>query len=90
MYHLSVQYRMTTDRLVPTLAVAALLVLAGCTSGPLGESGTTTPSPSDETPTASAPATDAASVPVDDSVTVENGTLPVNATLTFKIGRAHV
>ncbi|MBX0286222.1 hypothetical protein EGH22_07775 [Halomicroarcula sp. F28] len=74
---------MSTDRLVPTLAVAALLVLAGCTGGPLGESGTTTASPSDETPTTSPTPSESASVPVDDSVTVENGTLPVNATLTF-------
>jgi len=74
---------MSADRLVPTLAVVALLVLAGCAGVPLGESDTTTASPSTDTPTTPSPASESASVTVDDTVTVENGTLPVNATLTF-------
>jgi len=36
---------MATDRLVPTLAVAALLVLAGCAGGPAGDVSNTTASP---------------------------------------------
>ncbi|MBX0302289.1 hypothetical protein [Haloarcula salinisoli] len=74
---------MSTGELVPTLAVVTLLVLAGCAGVPLGESDTTTASPSNESPTASPTPTGPASVTVDDAVTVENGTLPVNATLTF-------
>ncbi|WP_276251570.1 hypothetical protein [Haloarcula rara] len=74
---------MSTGRLVPALAVVALLVLAGCVGVPLGESDTTTASPSNETPTASPTPSESASVTVDDAVTVENGTLPVNETLTF-------
>lgn len=75
-----------TDRLVP-VAVALLLVLAGCGSGPAdpttgtGEQATTTaetrPTTPGETVTAGGPTT------VAYPVTVENGTLPVNATLTF-------
>ncbi|MDS0281033.1 hypothetical protein [Haloarcula onubensis] len=89
---------MAADRLVPTLAVAALLVLAGCAGGPAGGSGDTTESPTTPTGTPSAPTptpgqptdigesngTDTApSGAVDDAVTVENGTLPADATLTF-------
>jgi len=116
---------MSAARLFPTLAVVALLVLAGCASGPAGQSNNTTASPTttgtdgpqEATPTADGPGVDtdtpvpatdtptepddrdtgtddpgsdtddpddrSPSEPVDDTVTVENGTLPVNATLTF-------
>jgi hypothetical protein len=96
---------MSAERLVPTLAVAALLVLAGCAGGPTGEPGTATESPP-SSPQPTDPATEATPeqttdsgeqttsvesndsdvarrVSVDDTATIENGTLPVNATLAF-------
>lgn len=63
---------MVADRLLPTLAVAALLVLAGCPGGP-----------SDAVSTASSPQPTDTDTSVGPEVRVENGTLPVNATRTF-------
>lgn len=75
---------MMDDRLVSVLAVAALLVFAGCAGVPLGESTDTA-----GTPQAASPAPDdSPSVAEQPDVTVENGTLPVNATLTFTRVRA--
>ena len=86
---------MSLRRSVSTLAVVALLVLAGCASGPAGQSSNPTASPTsgtDEsqgataTPTApDGPGTPnvSSSVTIDDTVTVENGTLPVDATPAF-------
>ncbi|MDS0257815.1 hypothetical protein NDI56_00170 [Haloarcula sp. S1CR25-12] len=72
---------MSRDRVGPTVAVAALLVLAGCAGVPLGGSGDTTASPTG----ADDPGTPdgSPSAPVENTVAVENGTLPVNATLTY-------
>ncbi|WP_324663242.1 hypothetical protein [Haloarcula sediminis] len=65
---------MAADNVLTTLAVAALLVLAGCPGGPTsGPDGTTASRPQ---------ATDTGES-VGSGVTVENGTLPVNATRTF-------